>query len=454
MKIHRFTVEGLAQYAYAVSHAGELALIDPIRDISPYLDYAHREGLRITHILETHIHADFAAGSLALAAATGAQLALSAYTANERYQYAFPHRKLLTGDSLQIGDLHLEALHTPGHTPEHLSFLLRDIEEAPTALFTGDFLFAGALGRPDLLGDDAKLALAQDLYRSIHHRIAALPDALPVYPGHGAGSLCGAGLSDRTETTLGYERTHNPFFHLTEPDFVHQILASVPPMPAYYPRMKTLNAGGAPILPELPGARALSVAELQTLAPAATLLDVRSLEAFAAAHTPGAVNLSTAGNLSMWAGWLLDPAKPIILIGDGSPEEEARQALTRVGLDNILGYLEGGFSTWQQAGLPVQTVALVSPEQPLGNRLVLDVRNDSELASGSIPRSIPGSVHIALGDLPTGLVTLHPTRPILTVCESGYRASAAASLLQRAGFTDVTILVGGMSAWRQSQSRS
>jgi hydroxyacylglutathione hydrolase len=448
MKIERFTVEGLAQHAYAVSHGGELALIDPIRDIAPYLAYAQREGLRITHILETHIHADFAAGSLALAAATGAQLALSAYTANERYRYAFPHRALRTGDTVPLGSFHLEALHTPGHTPEHLSLLLRGESGEAAALFTGDFLFAGALGRPDLLGDDAKLGLAHELYRSIHDRIAALPDALPVYPGHGAGSLCGAGLSDRTETTLGYERLHNPFFQLREAEFVEQILASVPPMPAYYPRMKSLNADGAPVLAELPGGHAFSIGELQTLASEATLLDVRSLEDFAAAHIHGAVNLSTAGNLSMWAGWLLDPEKPILLIGDGTPEEPARQALTRVGLDNILGYLEGGFSAWQQAGLATETVGLVSPAQPLCDRLILDVRNDSELASGSIPGAVP----IALGDLPAGLATLDPKRPVLTVCESGYRASAAASLLQRAGFTDVRILVGGMSAWREHLS--
>jgi hydroxyacylglutathione hydrolase len=445
MKIERFTVEGLAQHAYAVSHGGELALIDPIRDIAPYLAYAHREGLRIAHILETHIHADFAAGSLALAAATGAELALSAYTANQRYQYAFPHRALRTGDAIQIGDLRLEALHTPGHTPEHLSFLLRNESNDPTALFTGDFLFAGALGRPDLLGDAAKLGLAHDLYRSIHDRIAFLPDALPVYPGHGAGSLCGAGLSDRTETTLGYERAHNLFFLLSEAEFVDQILASVPPMPAYYPRMKSLNADGAPILSELPGGRALSLATVQSLMHEATLLDLRPLGAFAAAHIPGAVNLGTAGNLAMWAGWLLDPAKPLVLIGDGTPEDPPRHALTRVGLDNILGYLEGGLSAWQQAGLPVQTVGLVSPAQPLGNAVILDVRNDTERAHDAIP----DSVHIPLGDLPAALTTLDPTRPILTVCESGYRASAAASLLQCAGFTDVRILVGGMSAWRE-----
>ena len=212
MNVERFEIPGLAQYSYIVSDGGEAAVIDPIRDIERYVAYAGERSLRIVAILETHIHADFAAGSVALAEATGAPLCLSDYDAGELYQYAMPHRRLAHGDAVQIGSAHLEAIHTPGHTPEHLSFLLfASRATPPLAMFSGDFLFAGSLGRPDLLGDDAKLGLAHALYRSLTVRLADLPDGLDVYPGHGAGSLCGSGMSGHAQTTLGYERATNPF---------------------------------------------------------------------------------------------------------------------------------------------------------------------------------------------------------------------------------------------------
>jgi hydroxyacylglutathione hydrolase len=447
MKIERFEVAGLAQYSYVVSDRGEAVVIDPIRDVERYVEYAEREGLRIRAVVETHIHADFAAGSLALVETTGAELALSGYDDGERYVYAMSHRRLMDGDAVTVGGVRLEALFTPGHTPEHMSFLLRDESGELRAIFSGDFLFAGALGRPDLLGEEAKIGLARELYKSVRERIAALPDELAVYPGHGAGSLCGAGMSDRAETTIGHERRTNPFFGYGEEEFVDRILASVPPMPSYYPRMKELNANGAPVLRELPGGVALSAAQLDELRADATLLDVRDIEAFAHGHLNGAINLGVDGNLSTWAGWLLDPTKPIVLIGDGSDEEAARIALVRVGLDSIVGHLEGGMRTWLEAGMPVETtdeMAASQVIQQLGKLLVLDVRNDSEFAHGSIS----GARHIALGELAGRLGELERGRPVVTVCESGYRAGAAASLLQAAGLEGVSTMTGGMAAWR------
>ncbi|WP_260703030.1 MBL fold metallo-hydrolase [Edaphobacter flagellatus] len=463
MKIERFQVPGLAQYSYVVSDGGQAVVIDPIRDTDRYLDYAARMELRIVSIVETHIHADFAAGSTALAQSTGAELALSAYDQNERYRYTMPHRTLHDGDSIVVGSLHLQVLHTPGHTPEHLSFLLfNGASSVHAAMFSGDFIFVGSLGRPDLLGEEAKLSLAHELYRSLHQRIAALPDGLLVYPGHGAGSLCGAGISERTETTLGYERATNPFFRYGEEEFVTKILASVPPMPAYYPRMKELNSIGAPVLSALPGVAAFSAEQVDVLLGSiagVTLLDLRSPEAFGGAHVRGSINIAAGDNLSLWAGWLLDPKLPIVLIGSEGDEYEARRSLIRVGLDNIAGYLDRGISAWILSGRDFATttqktvneVAALSQANISGDdaTLILDVRSDQE-RSGS---SIPGSHHIMLGDLAHLFGRLPRDREIITVCGSGYRSSIAASLLARAGFECVASMSGGMMAWAKRSAK-
>lgn len=465
MKIERFQVPGLAQYSYVISDAGQAVVIDPMRDIDRYLDYASRSELRITHVVETHIHADFAAGSTALTQATGAELAFSAYDHGERYRYMMPHRTLADGDSITVGVARLQALHTPGHTPEHLAYLLfGGASPMPVAMFSGDFLFVGSLGRPDLLGEEAKLSLAHELYRSVHHRIATLPDGLLLYPGHGAGSLCGTGISERTETTLGYERATNSFFGYGEEEFVTKILATVPPMPTYYPRMKQLNSVGAQALAVLPGGEALSLQQVDAMlaeCDAVTLLDLRSPEAFGGAHVRGAINIGAGDNLSLWAGWLLDPAQRIVLIGLPGEEVEARRSLVRVGLDNIVGYLDHGMSAWVLSGHDFAT----TPQKSVGEvaalaqaiadgddtTLILDVRSDQE----RIASSIAGSHHIMLGDLAHLFGRLPRDREIVTVCGSGYRSSIAASLLGRAGFERVASMSGGMMAWsRRSSAKS
>lgn len=448
--IHRFETPGLAQYAYLIASNGEAAVIDPIRDIEPYLDYARDHSLTITHVLETHIHADFASGATALAAATGAALALSAYDAGELYHYAMPHQPLHSGDSITVGALRLEAIHTPGHTPEHLSFLLfNNSSTEPEAIFSGDFLFVGSLGRPDLLGDAAKLGLARELYRSVHERIAGLPGDLRIYPGHGAGSFCGSGMSELAESTLAVERATNPLLQLDEPTFLDRILGSVPPMPSYYPRIKQLNADGAPIYNELPGSRSLSPAELRELHPETILLDLRDLASFAASHIPGSVNIGSGPSLSLWAGWLLDPTANIVLIDDGdSAAIAARLALLRVGLDNITGHLAGGFHAWQQAGLPTSSTRFLTATQIPTSAFTLDVRNVNEFSA----THLPGAQHIPLGDLQHHIKSLPLDQPITLVCEGGYRASIAASLLARHGLNQLSILEGGMEAWHRAQT--
>jgi len=449
MTIERFEVPGLAQFSYMVEDSGEAIVIDPMRDITRYLDAAAAKGWKITHVVETHIHADYASGAKALAERTGTELAVSAHDGGERFQYSMPHRGLRDGDVIQVGKMQLKALHTPGHTPEHLSFVLYEQGSSePIAIFTGDFLFVGALGRPDLLGEAESTRLAAELYRSVSERIAGLPDALRVYPGHGAGSLCGAGMSDRPESTLGDERATNPYFGYGEQEFVCRILDASPEMPSYYPRMKELNSVGAVAFESLPEMKTL-VAEVSDTS--ATVIDLRRPEAFGEAHIPGALNIGLGGNIAMWTGWLLPPETDIIFVGETEEDcREARTALARVGLDRIAGYLRGGMAAWIAAGhSTAQTKQATAADIELATgAVILDVRNAAERAHGSIA----GTQGIPLGELPAALQALSPEQEVIAVCGSGYRSSAAASLLQRAGFAHVSHLGSGMAGLESRSS--
>ena len=453
MTIDRFEVPGLAQYSYIITSEGRSVVVDPIRDTDRYLRFLEERSLTLSSIVETHIHADFASGARALADATGAELALSGYDEGEHYQYGMPHRSLRSGDNVQVGTVRVEALHTPGHTPEHLSFVLYDTQRSetePLAIFSGDFLFVGSVGRPDLLGEEAKRGLAHELFQSMHARIEALPDSVQVYPGHGAGSLCGAGMSERAESTLGYERRTNPLFKLSEEAFVAEILRSVPPMPTYYPRMKELNARGAEAFEAVPGAVALSPSEVTALAGDRDVMvvDLRRPEAFGGAHIPGSINIGAGQNLSLWAGWLFGSKSRIVLVSDQGDDEESRRALVRVGLDNIVGYLKEGISSWINAGLSFERTTQLSTEEVRDrsqDTLVLDVRSDAEWRTGHIQ----GATHIMLGDLPQHVQGLPRDRPIICVCGSGYRSSIAASGLAKNGFSRVESMDGGMAAWNK-----
>jgi hydroxyacylglutathione hydrolase len=452
MKIKQFEVAGLAQYSYVLSSEGEAVVIDPMRDFDRYTEYAAEEGLAIKYVTETHIHADFASGAVALAEAAGAELALSGYD-QDPYRYSMEHRALRDSDGLKIGKMRLVALHTPGHTPEHLSFVLFDEERnaaQPLALFSGDFLFVGSLGRPDLLGEEAKQELAHDLYRSLHERIASLPDGVQIYPGHGAGSLCGSGMSERAESTLGYERLSQPLFKLEEEAFVREILASVPPMPSYYPRMKELNSRGASSVANLPGKAPLTPARISALLAdeSVTVIDLRRPEAFGGAHIRGAVNIGSGQNLSLWAGWILDPEQRFILVNDKGDDEGSRRSLARVGLEQIEGFAQKGMSAWVDAGMEFTRTAQLSTKEVVErsrDSQVLDVRSHKEWTGGHIKDAL----HIPLGELTERLKELHKESDIIAVCGSGYRSSIAASLLQANGFTRISSMDGGMTAWNE-----
>jgi hydroxyacylglutathione hydrolase len=457
MILERFEVPGLAHYSYLLASQGNAVVIDPKRDIETYIDYARAKDLVISHVLETHIHADYVSGTRALSAASSAQLWVSAHDEGQEYLYQYGDRRLRDGDELVIGDLRLVALHTPGHTPEHLSFLAYEQSRCgqPMALFSGDFLFVGSLGRPDLMGEEMKRKLAASLYQSVHTKISHLPDGVEVHPAHGAGSLCGAGMSQRPQSTLGYERFCNVFLAgYDEQQFIDCILASVPEFPDYYRRMKKINAQGPPILKALPGEAPLRPHEFQKAHEQtdAMIIDLRRPEAFGGAHIPGAFNIGAGPNLSMWAAWVVPYDRPILLVGDGGTDlQEARRSLIRVGFDQIEGYLKGGIPAWIEAGFKQAHIPQISVQE-LAHKLssreqisILDVRSPNEWREGHIEQAI----HIPGGELPKRLEELPREGQIYVICGSGYRSSVATSVLARAGRHALINVLGGMTAWNK-----
>lgn len=463
MLFERFEVEGLSHYSYAVGCPGAraLAVVDPERNVERYLDFANRHGLEISHVLETHIHADYASGASELARRCGAAVWVSGYDAGETFEVGFPHRDLFDGDAIEIGSLRVVALHTPGHTPEHLAFLVYDqtrSTEVPLLMLSGDFLFVGSLGRPDLLGEEAKRGLAQKLYESVRTKLEGLPDGLEVHPAHGAGSMCGAGMSGRPCSTLGYERFANPYLDsgLTEAAFVEKILGSAPPLPAYYRRMKRINADGPAILSEPrgpAGAGPLAAGEFrERLESGHVVIDLRDHLAFCGGHIPDSFWIGAGGSLAVWAAWVVPYETPILLVAeDPGQAENARQALVRVGLDAVAGFLAGGIATWRQAGYPMRQTDVQSVGD-LHQRMtsgapghVLDVRSDHEWEAGHIE----SAVHVFAGELPQRLAELPADdAPMAVICGSGYRSTVAASVLERAGYENMISVTGGMTAWR------
>jgi hydroxyacylglutathione hydrolase len=441
--------DGLAHLSYLIGDraSGRAAVIDPRRDVDVYLELARKHQLTITHALETHIHADFVSGSRELAARTGTAKVYVSVEGNARY--GFDHEPLRDGSRIGLGAVTLTAVHTPGHTPEHVAYLAKE-KGNPWGFFSGDFLFADSVGRPDLLGADQTPGLAKALFRSIRTTLTPLPDALPLYPAHGAGSPCGANICDR-QSTIGHERWHNPALQFTdESEFIDWVLRTAPPMPHYYPRMKKINARGPEVLNELPAVEWLGPAAFRRLAAGdVQLIDNRSMLAFGGGHIAGAWNLGPRAELSLWAGWMLDPAKPIALVlpRDGDLPEVLRQFL-RVGFTKFVGCLKGGMEAWLTAGLPMQGLAQLSVHElnkqlPPRDFQLLDVRSPREWDEGHLP----GARYLFLGELPEKLKDLNRDKPVVVYCASGYRSSLATSILQASGFTAATNVPGSYQAW-------
>jgi hydroxyacylglutathione hydrolase len=441
--------DGLAHLSYLIGDrsSGRAAVIDPRRDVDVYVELARKHRLTITHAVETHIHADFVSGSRELAARTGtARIHVSALGGAH---YGFAHEPVLDGSRLELGAVSLTGIHTPGHTPEHMAYLATD-EGTPWGFFSGDFLFADSVGRPDLLGASQTPALARALFRSLRTALAPLPDTVPLYPAHGAGSPCGANICDR-QSTIGYERRHNPALQFTdESAFTDWVLRTAPPMPRYYPRMKRINAQGPAILGGLPAVDQLNPSAFQRRIAAGDvqLIDNRSMQDVGGGHIAGAWNIGPRPELSLWAGWMLDPEKPVALVlpHGGDLAEVLRQFL-RVGFDRFAGVLDGGMDAWTEAGLPVSGLAQL-PVRELSRLLpprdfqLLDVRLPQEWDEGHLP----GARYLFLGELSEKLGELNRNRPVVAYCASGYRSSLAASILEAAGFTAAHVQ-GGYQAW-------
>ncbi|OOG27554.1 MBL fold metallo-hydrolase [Thioalkalivibrio denitrificans] len=461
MIFERFIDPGLSQHSFVVGcqGTGELAVIDPRRDVDIYLDYATENGYRITHVMDTHIHADFVSGARELAAKTGARLMVSGHDEGEHFQVGYAHEDLYDGDTIRIGNVRLDVRHVPGHTPEHLMFVVYDgarSDDVPMALLTGDFLFVGSLGRPDLLGEEAKDALARQMFRSVREKLADLPDGVEVHPGHGAGSACGAGMFGRPVSTLGYERRTNPYLDpsLDEEAFVRRLLEGLPDIPDFYPRNKRINSEGPGDVLPLPGMKALDPAGVARRARAGeiTVIDLRDPLAFGGGHIPNALGIGIRGAFANWAGWVTPDDTPIVLVdADGDPDtiECAVRSLIRTGRDYIEGYVKGGMDEYVLAGLPLETLAQMDVHRAQdavasGDLKLIDVRTGDEFESGHGD----GAVHTPVAQTRDGVPAIDPDTPVAAVCGSGYRSTVAGSILKRRGYRRVHNVVGGMMAWQ------
>lgn len=451
MLVQQFFVNGLAHISYILGGSKTCAVIDPRRDIQIYFDTAKAMGLKITHIFETHLHADFISGHMDLAEKTGAKI-YSPKSGNCR----FDHIGLSEGDAFEMEDMEFRVLETPGHTPEHIVYVVSDHSrgEDPVALFSGDTLFVGDVGRPDLFPGIAK-ELASKLLGSLK-KLAKLPDFCEVYPAHGAGSLCGRAMSAKRTSTIGYEKKYNyAFQEKDEGKFIEMLTTDMPEAPDHFSRCSDINRKGPTLIKDLPCLTPYDPVSFHQRAKEKNtiVLDIRRYEAFGGQHVPGAYHIDFGGNFSTFAGWILPPDADILLVSESpSQSEEAVVHLRRVGLDRTIGYLDGGMYEWAKAGLPAEQVSQVSVEKlnqriTGGSKLTLvDVRAKREFMTGHIN----GAINIPFPDLRKRYHELDSTTPIFVICNTGHRSSLGTSILKQHGFKDVSNVAGGMTGHNAS----
>jgi glyoxylase-like metal-dependent hydrolase (beta-lactamase superfamily II)/rhodanese-related sulfurtransferase len=455
MYFKQFYLGCLAHASYLIGSEGEAVVVDPQRDVDRYIMEAAGEGLEIKYVIETHLHADFVSGHLELAARTGALIIFGAQA-----HATFPHRAVRDGDEIKVGRIILRFMETPGHTPESISIIVinTDVSNEPQKVLTGDTLFIGDVGRPDLAGGRGFTSeqMATMLYDSLHEKLLKLDDQVEVYPAHGAGSLCGRNISQETSSTIGQQRAFNYALQpMAKDEFVSMMTKDLPPAPAYFSRDAEYNRAGAPALKEIARPHALSPAEVNKRAQQGHLvLDVRAAQDFGASHVPGALNIGLSGQFASWGGTLLPLGTPVIIVADDAVQvDEAIVRLARVGQESVKGFLQGGIEAWQQASLETETIRQISVEE-LRELLakeeklqVIDVRRPAEYALGHVPRAVNLPLSQNIGEQSEQFDLNYPTA---IICAGGYRSSAATSLLARRGFRSLLNVTGGTGAWLNS----
>ncbi|BCA81160.1 MBL fold metallo-hydrolase [Desulfuromonas sp. AOP6] len=449
MLLKHYFVEKIAHSSYLLAGQKNCAIIDPQRDIDVYLQEARALGVKITHILQTHLHADFVSGHMDLAQKTGAKIYV-ARSAN----CTFDHVPLVEGDRVELEDMRLEVLETPGHTPEHLSYVVVDTSRAdsPIGVFVGDTLFVGDVGRPDLFPDQAR-QLAGKLYHSLHDKLLKLPDYCEVYPAHGAGSLCGRSMGAKWRSTIGYERRFNNALQIDNKDaFIKSLTEDMPPAPDHFSRCSDINRQGPARLAELPALEELDAAQFNARLQDSGLevLDARSYHAFSSQHVPGAWHLDLKGNFPTFAGWVLPTGRDILLVADDyAKAKEALRWARRVGVDRIVGILAGSMSAWATSGLSSNSFRQASTEelhermQGDSNFVLLDVRAPLEFADSHIE----GAVNIPVAELRSRHQELDQDKDIYVICSSGNRSSLGASILAKHGFRQLFNVAGGLTGY-------
>jgi hydroxyacylglutathione hydrolase len=443
MLFKRIESEGIAQYSYIIGDGREAAVIDPRLDCGTYVDDACREGYHIHHILETHRHEDFVLGSAALAARTGAQI----WHADSQWDYRYGNA-VKDGQTWKIGRLKLEAIHSPGHTPGSMSYLLYDPDGLPWMVFTGDALFAGDVGRVDFLGMDKAAGMAGQLYDTLFNKLLPLGDGVIVCPAHGPGSVCASDILERMWTTIGLERLNNPKLQVADRSEFISLTAKKLEYPPYFRQMEKINLEGSSFCEILPVP--LTMHEFTGLVQDAIVLDTRTELAFGASHVPNALSI-WAGGLPSFAGWFLPYNKPILLVNESNDPDQVTRYLFRLGYSSIPGFLSGGMLAWHMAGRETSSIKTVAVQSlcsllDQGDRSwILDVRSDAELEHAGV---VTGAYHIHLTELISRMNEVPRDRAVYIFCGSGLRSMVAASLLKREGWQNLVVVLGGLAGWK------
>ena len=451
MYFNQIAVPGLGCLSYAIGcpRAKAMAVIDPKRDVQDYLEIAREEGMQITHIINTHVHADHVSGDQELRLATGADIYI-----HESAPVEYKHKDLKEGDVFELGAAKIEVLHTPGHTPNSISLLVTDKlrSEEPEMLLTGDLLFVGDIGRPDLPGAEILDEQVENLYKSLYVRLADYPDHLEVFPAHGEGSLCGRGMSAKKSSTLGYERRANPMLRFESFEaFKKDVMSAFPIRPKSFSHIIQTNIRGAATLDACPIDKSLTPKQFEEMMnDGAIVIDARDSAAFGGFHIPGSINIGFEKQLANWVGMVVDPDSEILLVVDDRGDYDRMVTeLHRIGYDLIFGYLSGGIMAWLMSGRPVEQLEQISPQQ-LSERLessnirIIDVRTPAEWEASRIK----WAEHLPLSDILAGkMPEADKDEELVLQCGSGYRSNIGASILRQAGFSRAKSLAGGIFAW-------